>query len=142
VDVSTTRAPRDLSPTFKMPIPKLANFPWTRECVRCPIQIQESRVRSRPSRSTLIREIAVYTANPLHVMQALLSAWVPRSGMLTDATPEKSSDAAPASQEIVETRRLLSVGSPTMQVAFPNLGAIPSVRVASQLQAWRRRARL
>src|SRR5512135_1065933 len=35
----------------------LAVFPWPRECGRCPIQVQESRARSRTTRSTLIWEI-------------------------------------------------------------------------------------
>jgi hypothetical protein len=40
--------------------PKLAGFPWIRECVRCPMRVQEARARSRASRSTLIWEIPAY----------------------------------------------------------------------------------
>ena len=36
----------------------LAVFPWTRECGTCPMRVQESRARSRTTRSRLIREIS------------------------------------------------------------------------------------
>jgi hypothetical protein len=35
----------------------LAYFYWTQECGWCPMRVQESRTRSRTTRSTLIREI-------------------------------------------------------------------------------------
>src|SRR5262249_10378576 len=55
--------------TYEMDVPKIgrdeedtdrsdrAVFPWTRECGRCPRRVQESRARSRTTRSTLIWEI-------------------------------------------------------------------------------------
>ncbi len=39
--------------------PNLVVFPWTWECGGCPMRVQESRARSRATRSTLIWEIPV-----------------------------------------------------------------------------------
>src|SRR5688500_10387967 len=39
--------------------PNLAVFPWTQECGRCPMSVQERWARSRTTRSTLIWGIPV-----------------------------------------------------------------------------------